>query len=128
MVEIGGSNPKYATEVTSVGEMAKDFAAEGMLVFFGPQAPDELHDIAIITGPSPLVGVVAPGDILNVDGARFRISGVGDRANANIAELGHLVVKLNGLAETELPGDVSVEPGELPVLEPGIVIQILKGL
>lgn len=115
----------YSVTVTSVGEMATAFAEEGILVFFGPDAPEELHEFAILTDHSS--GPVRPittGDELEIDGTAFEILCVGDVANDNVASLGHLVVKFNGLTEPELPGDVSLPSVEAPLIEPGAVIRV----
>lgn len=118
---------KYEATVSSVGGMAAAFAAEGMLVFFGPSAPEELHEFAIITDLGRLNGRVEAGDLLLVADQSSLVVGVGAVANDNIANLGHLVVKFNGLAETELPGDVSVVAGAAPDVEPGVRIAIVSG-
>ena len=115
---------KYDTRVMSVGEMAAAFAAEGILVFFGPQAPEELHDFAIITEACTLDAPVAVGDELQIDGNAYPVVGVGSVANDNLSGLGHLVVKFNGLVDTELPGDVSVPEGPAPQVSPGSHIKI----
>lgn len=118
-------NITYETTVTGVGELASEFAAEGILVFFGADAPEELHEFAILTDHSgPPSQPVLAGDELEVAGSRFPVLCVGPVANDNIANLGHLVVKFNGLTEPELPGDVSLPAVEAPTIEPGTVIRI----
>ena len=114
----------YQTTVTSVGPMAVELAAEGILVFFGTDAPEELHDFAILHEHTPNEDDVSPGDTLEIGGVEFTVTGVGDVANDNLRNLGHLVVKFNGLAETELPGEVSVTEGLAPAIEPGTLIRI----
>ena len=117
---------KYETIVTSVGPMAVEFAAEGILVFFGTDAPEELHEFAILHEHTPNDEDVVPGDILEVGGVEFTVTGVGDVANDNLRNLGHLVVKFNGLAQTELPGEVSVTEGTPPAIEPGTLVRIKR--
>jgi glucitol/sorbitol PTS system EIIA component len=68
---------KYHTTVTSVGEMAAEFAAEGILVFFGPDAPEELHEFAIITTAAELAAPVEVGDTVHIDEAAFPVLSVG---------------------------------------------------
>jgi PTS system glucitol/sorbitol-specific IIA component len=115
---------RYRTTVTSVGEMAAEFAAEGILVFFGPAAPEELHEFAIITTTSALESPVQAGDVVAIDGTEFPVLCVGPVANDNLSSLGHLVVKFNGLTDPELPGDVSLPSGAAPTLAPGSEIVI----
>ncbi len=104
--------------------MAAEFAAEGILVFFGPQAPEELHEFAIITTAAELMSPVEPGDFLHIGDATFPVLCVGPVANDNVAGLGHLVVKFNGLTEPELPGDVSLPAGDAPEITAGTEILI----
>ncbi len=120
----------YQTTVTGVGELAAEFAAEGILVFFGSDAPEELHEFAILTDHSePPTRPVAAGDELEIGDSRFPVLCVGPVANDNIANLGHLVVKFNGLTEPELPGDVSLPDVQAPAIEPGVIIRIIgKGI
>ena len=35
----------YSTTVTAVGELVSDFRDQGIIVFFGEEAPVELHEI-----------------------------------------------------------------------------------
>ena len=116
----------YETTVTAVGPMAVEFAAEGILVFFGSDAPEELHEFAIIHDHSPNEDDVSPGDVVEIDEARFEVTGVGEVANDNLRNLGHVVIKFNGLSDTELPGEVSVEIGDVPTIEPGTHVRILS--
>ena len=118
---------KYETTVTAVGPMAVEFAAEGILVFFGTNAPEELHEFAILHEHTPNDEDVVPGDRLAIGEAESVVTGVGDVANDNLRNLGHLVVKFNGLTETELPGEVSVTAGDAPTIEPGTHIRIIAG-
>lgn len=118
---------KYETTVLAVGEMAAEFAAEGILVFFGQDAPEELHEFAIIHEHKELLAPVEAGDVIEIAGERLTVTAVGDVANDNIANLGHLVLKLNGLEKTELPGEVSVVERPAPEVGPGTVVRILGG-
>lgn len=122
-----GIDVKYETEVSSVGEMAAEFAAEGILVFFGPDAPEELHEFAILTDRAELKEPIAAGDVLEVGGTEFPVLCVGELANENVATLGHLVVKFNGLNEPELPGDVSLPAVPAPEVVPGSRIRVFAG-
>jgi PTS system glucitol/sorbitol-specific IIA component len=118
---------KYETTVVAVGEMAAEFAAEGIFVFFGKNAPEELHEFAIIHDHDTLAAPVETGDTIQIGDERLTVTAVGAVANDNIANLGHLVLKLNGLEETELPGEVSVASSPAPEVAPGTVVRIFGG-
>lgn len=117
---------KYDTSTISVGEMAAEFAAEGILVFFGPEAPEELHEFSIITEAAELEAPVEPGDTVEIDGHGYPVVSVGPVANDNLGSLGHLVVKFNGLQEPELPGDVCLPAVPAPEIGVGTTIRITR--
>ena len=118
---------KYETKVTQLGPLAQEFIDSGILVFFGSQAPDELAEFSILHNHQQLHADIEVGDTLMIDGKTFRILAVGSVANKNLASLGHLVVKFNGLTEPEMPGDVSVENVPLPLIKPGTIVKIVAG-
>jgi glucitol/sorbitol PTS system EIIA component len=115
---------KYHTVVTSVGEMAEEFRAAGILVLFGEGAPEELEFIAVIHRPDVTDGDLVPGDIVALGEERMEILAVGDVANENFTNLGHLSLKRNGETTAPLPGDVCTTVGPLPLLGPGDEITI----
>ena len=116
---------KYQLTVTSIGELVGDFIDAGILVFFGEGAPDELLEFSIIHTHTDLSEPVVPGDTIYFGEEAFRVTAVGNVANENLGNLGHLVVKANGNEEPELPGDVCVEAKALPEISPGLVVKIL---
>lgn len=117
---------KYETKVIKLGPITPDFIAEGMLVFFQVNVPDELAEIAILHAHDKLYQDVMAGDQLIIDDQALTILCVGEVANQNLANLGHFVVKFNGLTEPEMPGDISVS-NEIPIpaIEPGTIIKII---
>lgn len=117
---------KYETKVIKLGPITPDFIAEGMLVFFQVNVPDELAEIAILHAHDKLHQDVVAGDQLIIDDQALTILCVGEVANQNLANLGHFVVKFNGLTEPEMPGDISVS-NEIPIpsIEPGTIIKII---
>jgi PTS system glucitol/sorbitol-specific IIA component len=122
-------NEKYETEVVQIGPLAQDFMDAGMLVFFGMNAPEELTEFAILHEPTtPLHNPVETGDTLMIGDTAIQILCVGEVANDNLANLGHFVVKFNGLTEPEMPGDISVPVQDsLPNIEPGMIVKIIGG-
>lgn len=117
---------KYKTRVTSIGPLAVEFMDEQIMVFFGVEAPEELHDHAIVHEEiSGLAGTVAPGDTIIVGDTSLTVLAVGSVANQNLGSMGHLVLKFNGLSEPEMDGDVTVAAVDLPHVEPGTIVEIV---
>jgi len=104
----------YDTIVTSVGELVPDFRNAGMLVFFGANAPEELHDICILHNVTSQGEKLLAGDVVHIGESELTILAVGYVASDNLMNLGHLNLKANGLTNPEMPGDVNIAEQELP--------------
>ena len=97
-----------------------------ILVFFKVGAPPELAEISILHEPSELLADVQPGDCISIeDGQRYRVTAVGELANDNIRELGHLVMRFDGRDTPELPGYICVEDKPVCPIGTDTVIRIL---
>ena len=115
---------KWETVVAAIGPEAGAFLQEGIVVLFDTSAPVELAEFAVLHPPATLREPVVVADSVWLGGRRFRVTAVGAVANTNLATLGHLVLKCNGLDEAEMPGDVCLERGVLPPLDIGTPIRI----
>jgi PTS system glucitol/sorbitol-specific IIA component len=109
----------YSSTVTAVGELVPDFAEQGVLVWFGANAPAELHEFSIIHVPDVATRAPEVGDTLKINENSFNVLAVGSVASENLLNLGHLDLKANGLTEPEMPGDVNVEAVTLPTVQIG---------
>ena len=116
----------YATTTTSIGELVPTFREAGYLVFFGQNAPEELHDFCILHAVEHQEDELSPGDVVVVGSTELQVLAVGSVANENLMNLGHLNLKANGLTEAELPGDVNVAKVELPEVNVGTRITIIR--
>jgi PTS system glucitol/sorbitol-specific IIA component len=110
---------KYKAQVTFIGPLVSEFMDHNILVLFGDQAPEELQEFAVIHDGDGLKSNLEPGDIVSLAGKSFKILAVGDVSNTNLANLGHLVLKFNGETVPEMPGDVCLENGIIPVIQIG---------
>jgi PTS system glucitol/sorbitol-specific IIA component len=123
--EAGTENVRYATSVYDIGEMIPSFREQGLLIFFGEMAPEELHDFVIRHRPTVTGSVPRVGDVIELDGDRFTIGAVGDVVEENLRNLGHFSLKADGSTTAPLPGDICVEARELPELSVGSTMRIL---
>lgn len=110
--------------VKFIGPLVSEFINEGILVFFGLDAPEELKEFSIIWDIEKLVRPLKVDDYLFVDGEKYKILGVGEIANKNLKNLGHLIIKFNGKNEINLPGDVNVEQKPVPPINKGSIITV----
>jgi glucitol/sorbitol PTS system EIIA component len=107
---------RYATTVTAVGDEVAEFVTHGLLIWFAEGAPEELHFFSVLHRPTVTTGGVRPGDTVRIDDQEFRVTAVGEVANDNMVNLGHMDLKANGDTEAPLPGDICLE--QLPLREP----------
>ncbi len=116
---------RYATTVTQVGSMVPAFVEKGMLIFFGENAPAELHDMSVLHRPDVTVGGLSVGDVLVLDDHQFPILAVGHVANDNLVNLGHIDLKFNGETTPPLGGDVCLPKEVPPTLKPGSTFRVV---
>jgi PTS system glucitol/sorbitol-specific IIA component len=116
----------YSTTVTHIGELVESFRVAGYLVFFGANAPEELHDFCVLHEVEEKAESLEVGDIVTIGETQLEILAVGDVASENLMNLGHLNLKANGLPNAELPGDVNVAAIELPTVTIGQRVTITR--
>lgn len=116
----------YENQVKALGDLAETFAEEGMIIFFGDNAPNTLADYCYSININPVKETIKPGQIFRMDGVDFKITTVGEIAEKNLVNLGHITVAFNGSTETTLPGTICVEKKEIPKFKIGSEISIIK--
>lgn len=117
---------KYETTISAIGPLAAEFLDAGIVVLFNETAPEELAEFAVLHGGAVLQSRVAVNDLISFDDVSFRVLAVGNVANDNLANLGHLVIKFNGNHVVEMPGDVCVEAIPLPTIRVGTRLRIIS--
>lgn len=117
-------NVRYRTRVTKVGPLIPEFRESGLIIFFAEGAPEELQEFSVLHAPEVTVGGLAAGDTIHIDDWSAEILAVGDVANDNLVNLGHLDLKANGETTASLPGDVNVAVVALPEIHPNSVMEI----
>jgi PTS system glucitol/sorbitol-specific IIA component len=111
--------------VTEIGPLVSEFINADILVFFGEDTPEELREFSIIHNGKKLEKDIVPGDQIFIDDFSYKVLAVGNIANLNLGNLGHLIIKFNGLTEPKLPGDVCVEKKEIQPIKVGTVLKIV---
>ena len=82
----------YQVTIKGKGAMVDTFREEGIFVTFGDNAPDTLKDFCYSIDVNPVDGEVTPGCKLVIDGKEFKIVKVGEVANENLKNLGHITL------------------------------------
>lgn len=111
-------------KIVEIGPMVDQFESEMFFVLFGTSAPAELREISVIHEytPSEEGKYFQEGSTLTIGDTQYTVVEVGDAANANFHELGHVSVYLK--EEELLPGAIRVEPNVFPKFTVGDVITI----
>lgn len=125
MTDVRAQVVRYSTTVTQIGSLVSDFAEQGMLIFFGENAPVELHDMSVLHRPEVATGGLTVGDVLILDDYEFPILAVGHVANQNLVNLGHIDLKFNGETSPPLGGDVCLPNITPPRLLPGSTFRVV---
>lgn len=121
-----GVTTVYESTVTAVGTQVPAFLEHGIMIFFGDEAPAELHDISVLHRATIAEDGPRPGDTVHLGDATLEVLAVGDVVRDNLLNLGHLDLKADGLSEAKLPGDVCVPKGEIAPLATGDSFRITR--
>lgn len=116
----------FETTVIAIGEDAEDFKQENMLLLFGEDAPPELSDFCYKITLAPIKEKIVPEMALYFNDTIYRITAVGEVAEENLRQLGHITINFDGATTSEMPGTIYVEQKELPDLKIGDTISISK--
>ena len=116
----------YESTVTAVGSQVEPFLGHGVLIFFGNDAPAELHDVSVLHHPTVTDDALRAGDVLHLGDTELEILAAGDVVADNMLNLGHFDLKADGRTEAKLPGDVCVAERPLPLLAPGDTIRVVR--
>ncbi|NLZ53621.1 MAG: PTS glucitol/sorbitol transporter subunit IIA [Thermoanaerobacteraceae bacterium] len=111
---------KYETTVIDLGEMAKKFFSQKIMVLFTKkEMPLEMKDISIMHSGGELVEDIKMGDILYLGNRSYTVSAVGEKANSNLRLMGHVCLKFDGKQSPEMPGDIHLRGSEPLAIELG---------
>lgn len=103
----------FHSNITNVGEFANDALAENMMILFKDHTSTELERYCFSHQPNQLINLIQVGDYLTIGEQCFLITAVGDVANKNLAELGHIVFVFDAATKATLPGNMHLK-GTIP--------------
>ena len=115
----------YENTVKSKVSLVGEFG-DGMFILFGDNAPDILKDYCYGIDVIPTNSTIEVGQVLKVDDHVFKILGVGNVAEKNLVDLGHLTVHFSGDLDNLLPGAIVVENKSCPKIDINTKITIEK--
>ena len=115
---------EYKTTVTKLGESYGDMLAEGLIVVFNENAPEELAELSALHTIAELPGDIKPGDEVVLGDKRFTVTAVGAEANYTLKKMGHCTFVFTAADEAELDGHVVLKGDGMPELKPGSPFEI----
>lgn len=105
----------YQSTFIASGSNAAESLDDNFIITFGEGVPDEIAEYCFIHQPEQmLLETLLPGAILSIGDHSWPITAVGDVAEINLRELGHVTVKFDGAKQADCPGTIHVE-GAVPI-------------
>lgn len=108
---------KYKVDIIQIGSEAHLMIEDRTLILFNDSAPESLKPYCIITDKNKMQGQVKAGDTVTIGNKSYKVTVIGNVANKNLYELGHVTLCFDGAKESLLPGNIHLTPdfeGSLP--------------
>lgn len=99
----------YQTTIIRIGHSAAEALSDKMLITFREGAPADIEEFCFIHNHGPLSGALRPGASLQLGEKRYPVTAVGNVAEQNLRELGHITLRFDGQHQAEYPGTVHVD-------------------
>lgn len=115
----------YKNNIKSIGCAVESFEDQEMFILFGDNAPDTLKDFCYCIDVLPVSETIKVGQNLAIDNNEYKITAIGNVAEKNLVNLGHITIVFDGATEASLPGSIYVEKKEVPKLVVGSEISII---
>ena len=109
---------KFETEIMGIGDQARDFRDEKILIFFGQRASGGLEDYSVLIKEPRDTVTICSGDVLKIGESSYPVTAVGGKVEETFSDLGHCTVRFDGAGKAALPGTVHVK-GDYPDYQTG---------
>lgn len=105
---------QYRTTILSIGQYAQEALADNMMVLFGEDAPEDIKEYCFVHSQDRLKSELDLNSTLLIGDCAYIVTSVGNVANHNLRELGHVTLKFDGQKTPELPGTIHLIGPEVP--------------
>lgn len=117
----------YRTTIVEVGPEAATFLEENMAITFAGDAPEGLRPFCFLVEKAELEGNLEGGQPVLIGSQQWRITAIGEVAQQNLHNLGHVTLVFDGETEPRMPGAIHVGGvDEPPAL--GLGTEVVFGL
>ncbi|WP_040283476.1 PTS glucitol/sorbitol transporter subunit IIA [Tessaracoccus massiliensis] len=96
----------YTTTVIEVGPDAPAFLEEKMAITFSGEAPEALRSYCFLIDDAELTGSLTVGMPVRIGNQRWTLTALGEVAEKNLRDLGHVTLVFDGEAEPRMPGAI----------------------
>ncbi len=114
----------YQTTITHIGACAT-MALEANADHLPRGRPADIEEYCFIHNHGELAGTLQPGAELQLGEQRYPVTAVGEVAEQNLRELGHITLRFDGHREAEFPGTVHVAGPVPDAIAPGCVLKFV---
>jgi PTS system glucitol/sorbitol-specific IIA component len=106
---------------------ATKFMAEGIMLIF-PKTTEmtEIKEYSYLIEQAEIQDNIAVGDLVRIGEDNFTITNLGEIAQKNLVELSHITLKFGSPTTSVMPGTIYLESKEIPQIEKGTKLSILK--
>ena len=115
----------YQTTIPRIGQSAADALSDQMLITFREGAPADIEEFCFIHCHGELHGALKAGSQLELGDTRYAVTAVGDVAEQNLRELGHISLRFDGQPQAEYAGTVHVEGPVPQAVTPGCTLKFV---
>ncbi|WP_067139790.1 PTS glucitol/sorbitol transporter subunit IIA [Oceanivirga salmonicida] len=98
----------YENVVKKIGNFVDEFGAD-TIIFFGDGVPDTLADYCYIIDIKSTTSRIVAGDIIYIGDDDYKILQIGEVAEKNLVNLGHLTINFTGDISNLLSGNIVVD-------------------
>ena len=102
---------QFKATITDIGCLANESLEDGMIILFNQRVPEDIGDYCFIHDQGKYVGTINTQSTLLIADKDFVVTAVGCAVSENLANLGHITIKFDGLREPDQPGTVHVMGG-----------------
>ena len=117
----------YENIIIDAGNLVEALGTD-FIILFGENAPSTLKDYCYLVKVKKAESEIRIGDLILINDNEFKIKAIGDIAQRNLEELGHVTINFKGDESILLPGTIIVEEKEKPNINVGDKIIIRRNV
>lgn len=111
---------KLTTSIVELGKQSGELVSNNMVILFDKKAPEAIKNYCLLIEDYQYDEEIVSGDYMSIDDKPFAIIKVGDAANENFKNLGHVTLSFGKKEEEDiLPGSIHLKEPLLQAIRQG---------